>query len=153
MLKRSPEFITSVLAGFAGVPEASLKTVLQLHEDGMSLEEIIAVSRVPGELLERILHKQILSRDTISQVFYLRDEGRSLTEISQLKGMSIEGVTDILLFARKPMSHSRQPRLSLRSSPLSSRKAARGFLSWPNGDDYEGELLNGRPHGLGTMKY
>jgi hypothetical protein len=142
MLRRSPEFITSVLAEIASVPEASLKTVLQLHEDGLKLEEISAVCRVPVELLQRILLKQTLPRDTINQVFYLRNERRSLVEISQMRGMSINCVQDIILFAKKPIT-----------LPLSSRKAAIGSLSLPNGDEYEGELLNGRPHGMGMMKY
>jgi hypothetical protein len=105
----------------------------------MPLSEVCADLKLEGHTVLRALSaKASISVEILIHVLRMRENGKSFERISELCDVPLASLLEIL-----------SDQTSEAAIPPRSHETKR----WPNGDSYQGQLLNDKPHGHGTMNY
>jgi hypothetical protein len=118
-----------------------LESLLESNQAGISVGEIADISRVSVNFLTILL-----SEDSPR-----RHRNRTLLEDLRLL---VQGEQQDNAACTDALSTENAPSLPSHAEETSCVEGLTvGAKAWPNGDEYEGELAEDQPHGLGTMKY
>jgi hypothetical protein len=160
----------------------TLEIMFRCIKRGMPLREICTTLDLDVEAIVSALNQRTnISVKTLTYALRMRDNGRSVDAISDLCDIPLTKLAEIFSESgqvddsrsqatnrkgKKAAKFNRRGqtapsafvegknREEKKSSSLARENETRqGTKTWPNGDEYQGELLNDVPHGKGTMKH
>jgi hypothetical protein len=124
--------------------EKSLEVISQASPTLLTAEVKLSPHSVKQDPTEEV--SSLGDTDPTEELVAAKQE-QSAAEVSSLVSPSfiMSAELEAKLKVEEP-SYSDEERLPM-------KRQREGTLSWPNGDEYQGELLHDLPHGKGTMKY
>jgi DNA-binding CsgD family transcriptional regulator len=161
------ETVFAALAQMLDITPRQMKRVFALKKQGDSLEEIGELCSVAVASLLEVFPEDSLPADLRNQILTLARQGHSSEDISYSIGIAEAEVRTVLnstkLQAKGPASVRTASTLieecglerieETKPAQRATDARQQGTKTYPSGDSYQGELLNDRPHGHGTMNY
>lgn len=147
--------VIALLSRHSDIPVKIIKWVLMLKETGKSIQDISKLLNIPQRQLRILVPEGCRSTAIASTDIQSIEAKPHLRQITNVVKSEDNEPTQVLQLNRDtPAKDPKQPAKShIEDEVVSSLATRRGRKSWPNGDEYLGELANGEPHGNGTMVY
>jgi DNA-binding CsgD family transcriptional regulator len=169
-LEVEAETVVAALAQKFDITPKQMRRVFTLRKQGDSLEEISELCSVAVASLLEVFPESSLPADLRNQILTLARQGLSSEEICHSTGIAEAEVITVLnsikLKSKGPstavstvIEEVRLDKMSLSSEEAKSAQTPTDARqqgttkTWPNGDCYQGQLLDDKPHGHGTMNY